>query len=334
MGRRKRDYGDFIGKPEVEKYLDGLKGEGKSEHTLHAYRVELIKFLQTVEKSPRNLTVSDVLSYRDNLHTPGPATKRSKPATIRSNLQAIKQFLRVVCSWSEDDLKKVKLPKLDHRLPVYLSEQEAARLLDAAQYNVRDYAILTIMLYGGLRLSEVVNLDISDIDFEQNIILIRLGKGSKDRIVPLNKVVRDAVLEYLKYRADNNINPKDGSKVLFVGHISNRVSPSAIHNMVKLYTLRANVGKHISAHKLRHTCLTHLYRRSGDIRFVQAVAGHSQLSTTLIYTHVDSDHIRAVYDKANLDFGRQQNIPYPEPVYKKSVLPSKHQYEDSLKGYG
>lgn len=313
MGRHKKDYGDFPGSSEITEYLERLVGERKSDETIKTYRGILSNFFVKAGKSPSEITVEDLLNYRDRL-------RNSKTAGVRTYLIVLKKFFREKHGWSEDNLKKLILPRKELTLPTYLTEQEAADLLQAARYDLKNYAIFATMLYGGLRRCEVIKLDISDIDFKESTILIRKGKGGKDRIVPMNKVVGDAILQYLKYRMDNGINPKDGSNVLFVGEISDRTSTSAIGVMLRRYTLKAGIKKRISPHKLRHTALTHLYRHTGDIRFVQAIAGHAKISTTEIYTHVDTDHIRAVYEKANLDYGQPHKSLKDKRDYEESYF--------------
>lgn len=199
-------------------------------------------------------------------------------------------------------LDEVSAPKRTKSLPKSLNEKEVNDLINSVEYNpesdndgqkiikLRDKLILTLLYSSGLRVSELVNLIVKDIDFEERTILIR-GKGDKDRVVLFDKNAKPLILEYLNLR-------NASSKYLFTNRRGNPLTTRYVQIMIKKYGEKAGITKKVTPHVLRHSYATHLLKNGVDIRVIQQLLGHSSLSTTQIYTSIDMDTIKSVYDQA------------------------------------
>ena len=294
----------MIGQQELDRFLESLRANKRSPKTVLIYDQAVKKLLECVKKPPMEITQEDIENYKRSL---GVGFKKS---SMHTYLSIAKRFLRFLGKTKEQT--SWVMPIIPKHLPDILTQEEAQRLLSSAQENPRDYAIIIIFLYSGIRLSELRNLRISDINFESNTISIKSGKGDKDRLLPLHPDAKAAILRYLKYRADNGIMPKDNGDILFPGYKQPTLSVYPIFRLVREYCARAGITKRISAHKLRHTALSQLYKATKDIRFVQKIAGHSRIATTEIYVQTDVDYLKEVYAKAALNF----TSPNPLPLYE------------------
>lgn len=292
------------GQQELDKYLESLRANKRSPQTVFICQEAIKKLLEYIEKEPLEITQEDIENYKKYL---GEDFEKS---SMRTYLCIAKRFLQFLGKTKEQT--SWKMPTVPQHLPDILTQEEARRLLDAAKENPRDYAIIAIFLYSGIRLSELRNLRISDINFESNTILIKQGKGDRDRFLPLHPDAKAAILRYLKYRADNGIMPKDNSDILFPGHKEPTLSIYPIARLIKERCAEAGIRKRITPHKLRHTALSQLYRATKDIRFVQKIAGHARIATTEIYVQTDVDYLKEVYAKAALNF----TSPNPLPLYE------------------
>lgn len=296
------------GSADVDNYLRQLADAKLSPGTIRQYREILKGPIAHTRKEPKNITISDLEEYNTVL------SKRLTQNIQKTHLIIIKKFFAYRGYISKQELDtKLPLPKTVRKLPEYLTMEEAYKLLEAAKYNPRNHGIITTFLYSGLRLSELTNLDIEDINFQENAIKVRAGKGNKDRLVPLAAQVRDAISEYLGYRINNKLMPKEGD-ALFLGQKGMRISPEMIAKMLRMYSAKAGI-RHVHPHLLRHTALTMIYRKTRDIYFTSKIAGHTTMNMTQLYAHVDTDYLKEVYQKANIDYGGIP--PMPEPIYKK-----------------
>lgn len=186
-------------------------------------------------------------------------------------------------------MENIETPSLPKRLPKYLTLEESTELLRAVKSSRRDYAILTIFLNCGVRLAELISLNLTDIKNEYVVIT---GKGNKQRMIHLNQACREAINDYIAYER-----PTEGLKdpeALFISRNKCRISRRAVQNIVEKYLSAAGLGdRELSTHKLRHTAATLMHRHGHvDIRVLQEILGHENLGTTQIYTHVDSDTIK------------------------------------------
>lgn len=248
----------------------------------------------------RAVTLSEVYEYlaflsrdrvknqksRDIEYGLSAASRARKIASIKS----FYKYLTVKANLLEENpVADLDSPKIPKTLPRYLSLEESERLLASvdSRNRERDYCILCIFLNCGLRISEIVGLNLSDIRSDH---LRVLGKGSKERVVYLNDATAAAINDYLLVR--KNLQPLDRS-ALFLSNRKTRMSREAVHNMVKKSLLRAGLdASKYSAHKLRHTAATLMLQNGVDVRTLQELLGHEHLNTTQIYTHVDSSDLR------------------------------------------
>jgi len=253
-----------------------------------------------------SVTLTDIYGYmtylsRDrvqNQHSRNPeyglsaASRARKIATIRSFYNYLTNKMHLL---RENPVKDIDSPKLRKTLPKFLTLDESLQLLDSidGKNQERDYAILTLFLNCGLRISELVGLNINDIQGET---LRVLGKGNKVRIIYLNDACQDAISRYLSVRRP--IVGRDAN-ALFLSAQNERISRSTVHAMVKKRLGEAGIdASQYSSHKLRHTAATLMLQNGVDVRAVQEVLGHDHLNTTEIYTHIDNDSLR-VAAKAN-----------------------------------
>ena len=248
----------------------------------------------------KKITLDDIHAFLSYLTT----TYRSKPATRARKASSIRVFFNYLAAKANlievNPAQNLETPKLDKRLPKYLSLEESKKLLDNAdnpdnRNSLRDLAILTLFLNCGLRLSELVEINITDIDFSENKMTV-IGKGNKERTIYLNRACIRAIKEYLEIR------PKEGIKTdkynsknaLFLSERKERISRRTVQHIVeKQLSLSGLSSKKLSTHKLRHTAATLMYQYGKvDIRALQEVLGHESISTTEIYTHVANEQAR------------------------------------------
>ncbi len=294
----------------------------KSENTIKEYNYDLAHFLKYMcyhfklsnkedikDIKINNMTVDDlrliklpdIHSFLSYLKT----TYRSKPATLARKVASIRVFFSYVTKKAKlidvNPAQDLETPKLDKRLPKYLTLNESKKLLQTAsdedsRNSSRNFAMLTLFLNCGMRLSELVNINISDIDFSNNKLNV-IGKGNKERTIYLNNACVKAIKDYLKDR------PKDGVKftskdALFLSEQKKRISNRTVQYIVYEELKKSDLDCHkYSTHKLRHTAATLMYKYGHvDIRALQELLGHESISTTEIYTHVDNEQIRSAVE--------------------------------------
>ncbi len=219
------------------------------------------------------------------------------------HLSAVRGFARFLVrerAVPADPCALVERPRVSRRLPKVLVFDEVARILDAPERQgfrgLRDRALLQVMYAAGLRVSEVVGLKLADVDCQKGIVS-PLGKGQKRRLVPLGETALDALDAYLQVRAAH---PRAAlSSALFLSPRGGALTRQAVWKMLGGYARGAGVSKPSSPHKLRHSFATHLLEGGADLRSVQALLGHADISTTEIYTHLADEHVRAAYKKAH-----------------------------------
>jgi integrase/recombinase XerC len=189
----------------------------------------------------------------------------------------------------------VRAPKAARRLPQTLDADQMARLLQIPpgdRLTARDRAIMELLYSSGLRLAELVGLDVTSIDLKDRLVQV-LGKGSKARIVPVGRAAARALQGWLKERATL---ARAGEAALFVGRNGRRLGPRAVQSRVAFWARRQGLGLHVHPHLFRHSFASHLLESSGELRGVQELLGHADISTTQIYTHLDFQHLARIYD--------------------------------------
>jgi integrase/recombinase XerC len=221
--------------------------------------------------------------------------------SIQRRLSAARTFYRYLTR--EKHVKRnpvvaVSAPKSGKRLPGNLDADRMARLLDIPGKEtivVRDRAILELLYSSGLRLGELIDLDLGDVDLADQTVRVT-GKGNKDRIVPVGQHARRAISEWLPLRADF---AKGEGKAFFVSKQGNRLSPRSVQSRVSYWAKRQGIDTKVYPHLFRHSFATHLLESSHDLRGVQELLGHANISTTQVYTHLDFQHLAQIYDKTH-----------------------------------
>ena len=293
----------------VDDFIQTLVAEkGYSPHTLRAYRTDVMDFLEfflapTEEETDslqalfaqRAGAVSrlDIRHYLADQVKSG-KTKRTLSRRI-SGLKAFFDFLIRAGHLTANPTDSIPFPKLEKKIPRVLSVDDIQRLLDHIPTDTwldqRNRAMFETFYSTGMRISEIHGLNMKDIDFSRQMIRV-LGKGSKERVVPVGKRALEAVKSY----RDRLIQP---CVPVFVNKDFNRLSARSIARILDQLVVRIGLGLNISPHTLRHSFATHMLDSGADLRGIQEILGHASLSTTQIYTHVSMDHLMAVYDKAH-----------------------------------
>jgi len=285
----------------IDKYCDSIWVEkGLSKNTISSYSSDLkhLKiWLEDKGKSLINCEESDLNSY-----LAAKFDNSISASSINRSLSSIKGFY----NWllfsgliKNNPTELIESPKIGRKLPVNLSEEEIDRLLSAPDCSTlsgkRDKTILELLYATGLRISELTNLELSQINLKRGIIKI-LGKGGKERIVPIGETALDWVIDYLNNVRGDNIN-KDDNIYLFLNDKGKKLSRKSCWSFINSYSKSILSNKVISPHSLRHAFATHLLNNGADLRSVQMLLGHSSLSTTQIYTHVAKERLVKFHNK-------------------------------------
>ncbi|HER24867.1 MAG TPA: site-specific tyrosine recombinase XerD [Candidatus Atribacteria bacterium] len=287
----------------LECFLDYLSMErGLSQNTITSYRYDLLKYIGFLRKRKINSfnQTDKVLINNYFVHLRG---KNLEINSISRNLVAVKMLYRFLLTENmikEDITSLIEFPKVSKKLPHVLSSREIDLLLDEANFKdklgLRDQAVLELFYATGLRVSELIYLKINDLNME-NYMLKCIGKGSKERIIPFGKKAYHSLNLYL-----NQVRPKlvknPEEDTLFLNSRGGRLSRQGIFYLVKLYAQKAKIKKKVTPHTLRHTLATHLLEHGADLRSVQEMLGHSDISTTQIYTHVSRKWVSEEYYRA------------------------------------
>jgi integrase/recombinase XerC len=295
----------------IEQYADHLRGERNvSPHTLRNYLSDLGQFNQFLIE--RKLCLEDggkVDLRKIDIHVVrtylAALTKNRKKSSMGRKLAALKGFFRYLVATrhiERDPLRLIHSPKQEKPLPTFLSVDDVFQLLGATKVNnaldARDRAILEVFYSTGIRASELVGLDWSDVDFQLGIVRV-VGKGSKERIVPIGEVALQTLRDYgQEVRNDCHL-PCTGKNPVFLNHRGGRITTRSVARVVDKQLRKAGIAVKISPHGLRHSFATHLLNSGADLRVIQELLGHTSLSTTQRYTHLNLDQLTAVYDKAH-----------------------------------
>ncbi len=285
----------------IQEFINYMSVErGLAKNTLMAYDRDLKLYWEYLKKAgvsdPQAVTRDRVSSFLYELKKRSLAT----PSICRA-LTAVKMFHRFLVRENfvkDDPTNLVETPKLWKRVPEVLSQAEIEAIIRAAQGKkpqlIRDYAILELFYASGMRVSELADLKMSGLNFDVGYVRC-IGKGRKERLIPIGKKSRDALAVYCQ-----KVRPKFEAKtqptdILFLSRLGRRISRQGIWNLIKTYAKKANIKKNIKPHTLRHTFATHLLEHGADLRSVQEMLGHSDISTTQIYTHVDKERLKSVH---------------------------------------
>lgn len=288
----------------IEEFSSYLENERRSSnHTVKNYIVDLMQLFSFLEGRSKCVKVSEIdhVVVREYL---GTLFGKKNPTSIARKLSSIRSFFNFCIRKGEikaNPAKEVPAPKVPKRIPKFLTVDEVFALLDCPDTNAalgrRDKAILELLYASGLRVSELVGLNNGDLNIEEGMVRV-LGKGRKERIVPVGKKACEALRQYLDLRPAL-INKADGNEAIFVNRSGTRLSTRAIERLLIKYLKQSGIQKAATPHVLRHTFATHLLNAGADMRGIQELLGHSSLSTTQKYTHVGIEKMMEVYDKAH-----------------------------------
>ncbi|MCS7315045.1 MAG: site-specific tyrosine recombinase XerD [Bryobacterales bacterium] len=282
----------------VQAYLDHCRIEkGLSFNTIEAYRSDLERFASFWKESgrgaPRTRLIAD---YLDRLRTRGLDSR-----SIARQLSVLRGFFRFLlreAAISRDPTEGLRSPHAWHRLPCYLSLDEIERLLEAPDAarpaGLRDRAIIHLLYASGLRVSELCQLQLSDVNHELGVVRV-LGKGNKQRLAPVGRAALAALQIYLEQGRPRLLGRRS-SPYLFVSSRGTRLSRQAVWKLVARHAFRAGLDRRVWPHAVRHSFATHLLEGGADLRSVQLMLGHADISTTQIYTHVVRTRLRQTLD--------------------------------------
>jgi integrase/recombinase XerC len=297
----------------LKTFLDHLRyNRNVSTHTIRAYESDITQFLAflAAEKHvkvgtlmPADLDPTLVRAFLAHLGRAGDA--RSTVARKLSGLRTFFRYLRREDVLDDDPARQAVSPKREHTLPAHLSEGEMSRLLDmpsdATPLGCRDRAILELFYASGLRLSELVGLDIENVDLRNRLVRV-MGKGGKERQVPFNHSTERALRAWFKERHElrtQNTERRTRNDPVFVNYRGTRLTGRSVDRIVRRYVRQSGTEVGISPHALRHSFATHLLQRGADLRAIQELLGHARLSTTQRYTHVNAAQLIDIYRKTH-----------------------------------
>lgn len=287
---------------EVEDFFHYLQIErGLAENTMISYRRDLNQYVTYITKEKgitkwNEVTRGDILSFLYHLNDQG-----KSPATISrtiSTIRAFHQFLIREKIVQADASLHIETPKLDRMLPEVLTAKEIDRLLsieDTSVLAIRNKAMLELLYATGLRVTELVTLKVSDLHLTMGFVRV-FGKGSKERIVPLGEMAKDQIEVYLETSRPLLVK-NQAEQMLFVNHHGRPLSRQGFWKIIKQVARDTGLTKEITPHMLRHSFATHLLENGADLRAVQEMLGHSDISTTQIYTHITKTRLKDMYDQ-------------------------------------
>lgn len=276
---------------EYENYLKFEKNY--SMNTINSYLSDIKEYQEFKKGDILSSTKEDILAYLKTI-------KNLESTTISHKISSLKSFFKYYQKREKikvNPLANIKSPKIAKKLPTYLTLEEVSKLLDVeikSPYDARNKAILELLYSSGIRISELCNMQTSNYNSYECIIRL-IGKGSKERIIPLGDYAISVLEDYI-----NNYRPKINKKninSIFINNRGDAVSRQFIFKVIKKECLKKGIRKNVSPHTLRHTFATHLLQNGADLRIIQELLGHENISTTQIYTHVSNQELKNDYQK-------------------------------------
>lgn len=298
----------------MELFLESMHARQYSRLTIRTYYHNLCYFLRWVEElglsAPEQVTVRTLESYRRYLSRYRKRFKNGRELTLSRNTQS--RYLSTLRTWFlwlvrqgyliHNPAQHLELPRQVSRLPDILSREEVARVLAQPliehPYGLRDRAFLELLYATGMRRAEIMHLRADDIDFPRAVLLIRQGKGGKDRVVPTGERALNWVQRYIEESRPVLARVRDGG-ALFLTRSGESFEGSLVALLIKKYFAAAGISKQGSCHLFRHACATHMLEGGADIRYVQEMLGHASLTTTQIYTRVSIAALREVHARSH-----------------------------------
>ncbi len=287
----------------LDAFLHHLAHERRmSPHTVASYRRDLTRLLAWRRERGAGdwpaMTDGEVRAFMAHRHRGG-----ASPRTLARELSALRSLFEYLLREGAAGLnpaRTVRPPKAGKRLPNTFDADQLVALIDAEAgdddpLTLRDTAMVELFYSSGLRLAELIGVDTRDIDPEDATLTV-VGKGAKTRRVPVGSAALAAIQRWLRVRG---LLAGDGEPALFVSRRGNRIHPRTVQQRLREWAERRGAGRNLHPHLLRHSCASHLLESSGDLRAVQELLGHADISTTQVYTHLDFQHLARVYDQAH-----------------------------------
>ena len=274
-----------------------------SENTIKSYEFDLqsfFTFLDEREIAVKDVNKSDLQQYLAHLYDLGLQTR-----TVSRHLSTIRAFYSYLVIDGQVKVSPCELiesPKLPKNLPTVLNLAEVTTLLDSFNgqtvFDIRNKAMVELLYATGVRVSELLNLDLEDLYLEMGFVRC-MGKGSKERIIPIGEVATEALEVYLRGSRRMLLKDKKQTNALFLNKLGTRMSRQGFWKILKQQAEVAGIRKELSPHKLRHSFATHLIENGADLRIVQELLGHADISTTQIYTHISKSHLQTTIETAH-----------------------------------
>jgi len=286
----------------IENFKNYLKLErGLSMNSIESYEFDLIQFKNfiienSINESPKKCSSSTVKRY---LYKNFSNKKSRSQARSISALKSFFNYLLFEGEIHSSPLNDIESPKIENKLPEVLTEDEIKRLISSvnldSEFGQRNKTIIEVLYGTGIRVSELIELKLSNIFFKESILKVT-GKGNKERFVPLGKIALIEIKKYLNNRDKLKINSKF-SDILFLNRYGRQLTRSMIFKVINDSSKNAEIDKKISPHTLRHSYATHLLKNGADLRTIQLILGHESITTTAIYPHLDTFHLEDVLKK-------------------------------------
>ena len=292
----------------LNNYLLHLQFERRlSTNTILSYKNDLKKYINFISINLNLKNINMITTYHINkfsVYITKTNKKKDKPlksSSIHRLFSSIRSFHQYLCQANilkTDPSESLSPPKNIKKYPITLTVEEINLLLESVdvdkKYSSRDISIISLLYSTGLRVSELINLKLNNLLFEQNIIRV-LGKGDKERIVPIGETALNYLKIYLKTDRHKLSKNKTTKGILYLNHRGNGLSRMTIWNILRSNVIRAGINKNISPHILRHSFATHLIEGGADLRSVQEMLGHSDISSTQIYTNIDKTYLKEIH---------------------------------------
>ena len=292
----------------LNNYLLHLQFERRlSSNTILSYKNDLNKYINFIQKylkisNINKITIYDINKFSIYITRPDQnQNKTLKPSSIHRLFSSIRSFHQYLCQANilkTDPSESLSPPKNNRISPITLSVEEINLLLESVdmnkKYSSRDISIISILYSTGLRVSELINLKLNNLLFEEKIIRV-LGKGDKERIIPIGKKALNHLNVYIETDRHQLSKNKTTKGILYLNHRGNGISRMTIWNILRSNAIRAGINKNISPHILRHSFATHLIEGGANLRSVQEMLGHSDISSTQIYTNIDKTYLKEIH---------------------------------------
>jgi len=283
----------------IQKYIDHIQFEkGLSSLTIKNYKKDIDQLMLFLNKNLIDIKSDDIRKAVAFSHSKGLGSKSL--ARMISSWRGFFNFLSNHLNFTHNPALNIKAPKEKNKLPQTLTIEQTIKLVDIKDktyLGIRDHAILELFYSSGLRLSELVNLKINDISFSDETLSVT-GKGNKTRIVPIGKNAINAIKEWLGERNKTKNNDSENSFV-FLNQHGKPLTARSIQYRLKYWAIKQGIPENIHPHLLRHSFASHVLQSSQDLRAVQELLGHANISTTQIYTHLDFQHLAKIYDQSH-----------------------------------